>query len=76
MTGVFLFSSVYLVCRILYIVDIAGILGIPAILFLHKILHTLSVIFDEVRTEITRYTFKVPLGLSGRPFCFLVFLYG
>ncbi|EJR71065.1 hypothetical protein IK7_06363 [Bacillus cereus VD156] len=31
--------SIDLVYRILYIVDRAGILGIPAILFLHKILY-------------------------------------
>lgn len=66
-------SKVYFLYRILYMVAIAEILGITAILFLNKILHTLNVISDEVRTEITRYTFKAPFNLSGRPFCFLVF---
>ncbi|EOP48698.1 hypothetical protein KOY_05526 [Bacillus cereus VDM021] len=32
---------------ILYMVDVAGILGIPAILFLHKIMHDFSVVFFQ-----------------------------
>ncbi|PEV02534.1 hypothetical protein CN417_27705, partial [Bacillus thuringiensis] len=38
-TGILLFLFIDLVYRILYIVDRGGILGIPPLLFLHKILH-------------------------------------
>ncbi len=37
---------------ILYIVDIAGVLGIPAILFLHKILYIEKKILKQVIREL------------------------
>lgn len=63
--------SIYLLYIILYMVDIAGILGIPAIFFLHKILHGVCQRYrtgparEREDKELT-HSLCDPLGLSKR----------